>query len=329
MPTPRAHRLAVRLAVLALALAALGCDGAESPLAPDGAEPLPAETASPAPDFLTAGTGPRILFASARTGGTDIYRMDPSGNNLVRVTSFAGSEDMPAWSWDNKHIAIVRDRLDGSNVLHKDIFLMNADGTGKHWARTQPSTFAITNPSWSHDGTRLVVSVWVGGVYSVPYLAQMNVATGEMNFIGQFGAIQGLYASFDPTGKKLVYVGANGLSIETINLDGTGHQGILASPTGTVSGPVFSPDGKRIAYGRNYSGNYDVYVTTLLDGTVKRLTTNIAYDFAPTWSADGTRIAFVSFRSGKSQIWTMTSSGGSQTRITHTTVAESSPAWSH
>jgi TolB protein len=143
------------------------------------------------------------------------------------------------------------------------------------------------------------------------------------------GGVQGVYASLDPTGKKIVYVGANGMSVETINVDGTGHESILAAPIGTFSGPVFSPDGKRIAYGRNYNGNYDVYVKSLTDGSVKRLTTNVALDSDPTRSADGTRIAFVSFRSGKGQIWTVPSKGGTQVRITNTTVGESSPAWSH
>jgi len=67
----------------------------------------------------------------------------------------------------------------------------------------------------------------------------------------------------------------------------------------------------------------------LVDGTVKRLTTNVAADFHPTWSANGARIAFSSYRSGHSQIWTVSSTGGTQVRITQTTTEESQPAWSH
>ena len=77
---------------------------------PSASEPSAGETL-PAPDFLTAGTGPRILFSSARSGQTDIYRMAPDGSGLVRVASFAGLETWPAWSWDNKRIAMERTRL--------------------------------------------------------------------------------------------------------------------------------------------------------------------------------------------------------------------------
>jgi Tol biopolymer transport system component len=326
MPARHSQQPILRTAVFALALGAAACDGADSPVAPGGAESVVPESAAPAPDFLTAGTGPRILFSSARTGGTDIYRMDPDGNNVVRVTSFTGAEQTPAWSWDNKRIAMVRTRIDASTGWYSDIFLTNADGTGKRWARPAASAFEITDPAWSPDGTRLVVVAWIMGAGR---LALINVATGDITFISVvLGGPVGYFPAFDPTGTTIVYVGANS-ELETIHPDGTGHQVIAAGPAGSTVSPAFSPDGKRIAFGRNVAGNFDIYVKNLVTGTVKRLTTNVAGDFDPTWSADGSRIAFVSLRSGKSQIWTVSSAGGTQVRITHTGVAEGSPAWSH
>ena len=344
MPARELHSDVLRATVLALSLALAACDGGENPLAPEATDPVVPEAAAPeAPEFLTAGTGPRILFSSARTGGTDIYRMDPTGNNVVRVTSFSGAEQTPAWSWDNTRIAMVRDRLDASNAVHKDIYLMNADGTGKRWARSVTASSDITDPSWSKDGTRLVVSVWfggdsrppLGGNGGIPHLMVMNVATGNVNFVSlALGGPIGYTPSFDPTGKKIVYVGDKGQSLEMINADGSGHQTIIGSsrvglPAGSIMHPKFSPDGKRIAFTLSSISNLDIYVRNSADGAVKRLTTNAAWDVAPTWSADGSRIAFSSNRSGKFQIWTMPSNGGAQVRITNTSVVESAPAWSH
>src|SRR5919197_6403266 len=148
MPARQPYHPVLGTAVLALSLTIAACDAGDSPLAPDGAEPAAPESAPPdmAPDLLTAGTGPRILFSSSRSGGTDIYRMDPNGNNVVRVTSFSGPDETPAWSGDNKRIAFVRQRVDASNVSRDDIYLMNADATGKRWARSGPLDFNITNP---------------------------------------------------------------------------------------------------------------------------------------------------------------------------------------
>jgi Tol biopolymer transport system component len=311
----------VHTIVIALSLAVAACDGGDNPLAPAGGDLAAPESSAPAseasaivegaaPEFLTAGSGPRILFSSSRSGFWDLYRMAPDGTGVVRVTSFSSLDGAPAW-----------------NVLHRDIYLMNADGSGKRWIESQPSSARIMNPSWSPDGTRLVVSVEIP---DVPQLMLMNVATGAMSFIvGAQGAVSGFYPSFDPTGKKIVYLSSNYSSIETVNVDGSGHTVIMAGAPYEFQTPRYSPDGKRLAFARRVSGNQDIYVRTLATGTIKRLTFNTSDDYAPTWSSDGSRIAFNSFRAGPSQIYTVSSAGGTQTRITHTTTQEAEPAWSH
>jgi Tol biopolymer transport system component len=322
MSARTAQHAGLRAAVLVLSLTIAACDGGDSPLAPADAEP--AAPVSSAPEFLTAGSGPRILFSSSRSGFWDLYRTAPDGTGVVRVTSFSGLEADPAWSWDNKRIAFSRLRPDASNVMHRDVYLMNADGTGKRWVESQPSSFPIVQPSWSPDNTNLVVVAYFGGI---PRLVRMNVATGAMSFINPGYA--GMDPSFDPTGMKIVYVGADSRSIEVTNADGTGHKVLVSSGSDRFDSPSFSPDGKRLAFGRVVNGNQDVYVRTLADGSTKRLTFHVSMDYAPTWSADGTRIAFSSFRAGTSQIFTVSSAGGIQTRVTHTTTQESEPAWSH
>jgi Tol biopolymer transport system component len=321
--SPRtAQHFGLRTAVLVLSLALTACDGGDSPLAPGDADP--AAPVSSAPDFLTAGSGPRILFSSSRSGFWDIYRSAPDGTGVVRVTSFSGLESTPSWSWDNKRIVFSRLRPDASNVMHRDVYLMNADGTGKRWVESQPSSFGIVQASWSPDNTNLVAVAYLSGI---PRLVRMNVGTGAMSFINPGYA--GMLPSFDPTGKTIVYVSGDGANIEVTNVDGTGHKVLLAGAAYEFDSPRFSPDGKRLAFARKVNGNQDIYVRTLADGSTKRLTTNASMDYAPTWSEDGTRIAFNSFRAGPSQIFTVSSAGGIQTRITHTTTQEAEPAWSH
>src|SRR6202795_2535796 len=115
----------LRTAVLAVSLALAACDGGDSPVAPD----VEGETsAAPAEAATESAVGaltiiPRIAFASYRIGGhPDIYRMDPSGSNVTRVTNFAGDEVSAAMSWDHKRIAFVRRRVDASNVSRDDIY---------------------------------------------------------------------------------------------------------------------------------------------------------------------------------------------------------------
>jgi Tol biopolymer transport system component len=315
-----------RLVFVSAALALGACDSADTPFEP-AAEALIPDDQAPAPDLALATTAQRILFSSSRKGGYDLFKMDPQGYNVARMTSFANYETEPAWSQDNQRIAMTRPRLDASNVQHSDVYLMNADGTNKRWARSSPSSFDIRYPSWSPDGSRLVVNVMLAGK---PYLATLKVATGAMAFVTLGGKVlQGSYPSFDPTGKFIVYIGASGKTIEMINPAGdTGY--LMVSSTTFMSGPRISPDGYRIAFAKVMGSNIDIFVYTTNTGATKRLTTNAASDTEPTWSPDGSKIAFVSDRSGKSQIWTMNAAtGGSQTRITHTSTHEKNPVWSH
>jgi len=89
----------------------------------------------------------------------------------------------------------------------------------------------------------------------------------------------------------------------------------ITSGEGWEGEPAISPDGTRVAYVSNESGNDDVYVADVLGGRVLQLTTDSGMDFAPTWFPDGTAIAFVSERSGVRSAWKVGLSGGGATLV--------------
>jgi tricorn protease len=60
--------------------------------------------------------------------------------------------------------------------------------------------------------------------------------------------------------------------------------------------PIFSPDGKWIAFEGQYDGNRDVYVMPAEGGTPRRLTWHPGQDAPVAWTPDGKRILFVSDR---------------------------------
>src|ERR1700687_2478707 len=61
--------------------------------------------------------------------------------------------------------------------------------------------------------------------------------------------------------------------------------------------PVFSPDGRSIAFSSNRHGSYDVFVVSALGGKPKRLTFDSAQDLVNGWTPDGKHILFTSTRS--------------------------------
>src|SRR6266851_3048987 len=65
---------------------------------------------------------------------------------------------------------------------------------------------------------------------------------------------------------------------------------------GHETNPVFSPDGRWIAFTGEYDGNADVYVMPAAGGEPKRLTWHPTFDVVVGWTPDGKRILF---RSGR------------------------------
>ena len=335
-PTLRSLRSRLpQVLAVAAALAFAACDGSQSPLAPADEALAPTTEAAPseavASDNLTLITSQRIAFTSLRNGTSapDVYKMDPEGLHVLRLTSLGEIDAGTAWSYDNKHIVLPRRRLGPSNGYMRDLYVIDADGSNGHWVRATPFPYALNDPSWSPDGSRIVLSV---SLNHTRYLGWMDVATGQVNlFNAVSGGQLGEHPSYDPTGQKIIYVGIAGKTVEQINADGSGHTTRFSSAT-LLRDPTFSPDGKKIAFARTVgTGNNDeIFVKNLVDGSVKRLTTSAAIDIQPTWSPDGSKIAFARrLAGGAFQIYTMSANGGTPMRITHTSTDESSPSWSH
>jgi dipeptidyl aminopeptidase/acylaminoacyl peptidase len=325
----RLSRVYRRLLALAVPAAFAACQGAADPLAPDAAGDASAPAAAPATeaapalaDLVGALASNRIAFrAYTSDGGADIWTMDPQGGTLAHLTTFAGMEGDPHWSFDHKHIAFTRIRNGVS-----DIYLMDADGTHKHWARSATYSGDIDMPSWSPDGTHLLVRAVFQGLHC---LAKIDLATGNLALVAPAGlfAVLGSYPMYDPADKTILYLDNTYKAIKRFTPGGA--QTTVFTSSLAFGQPAISPDGTRLAYSAAVTiTNSEIYVVNLATKVTKRLTYNSAADYTPSWSPDGTKLAFSSYRTPKLQVWTMNSStGGSLTRITSRTYGATAPAW--
>ena len=322
---PAVRSLSV-VALVAVALWVTACGG-DDPMAPmDQETPVDQPASLDVTGALV--TSQRLVFTSNRNGQYDIYKMDPAGQNVVRLTTSPTSESEAAWSLDNKRVALVRPRVNAANQTWRDIYIVNADGSNGHWARpTAPANFELSHPSWSPDGSKLAVTMSLNGVY---YVSRLILATGQLSaYSTGYGGLPGTWATYTKSG-QIVYLGPTRKTVNRINGDGSGNK-ILFTSTQALVQPTLSPDGTKLLFVRLIDDlfNSEIFLRNLSTGTTTKLTSSPAPDMMPTWSPDGSRIAFMSGRTGIGQVWTMNTTGGSLTRITHTTTAEGSPSWSH
>ncbi len=88
----------------------------------------------------------------------------------------------------------------------------------------------------------------------------------------------------------------------------------ITTHVGTEAGPMFSPDGKTIAFSGEYDGNTDVFVVPAEGGEPRRLTYHPGGDMVRGWTPDGKHVVFASSRVsvpvGYPRLWTVSLKGG-------------------
>src|SRR5947209_20626912 len=97
--------------------------------------------------------------------------------------------------------------------------------------------------------------------------------------------------ALSPDRSEVAFV--SGGDIWTVPATG-GEAHLLVSHPATESRPLYSPDGKRLAFTSTRTGNGDIYVLTLATGQLKRMTYSDAPEDIDGWSHDGQWIYFSS-----------------------------------
>ena len=122
--------------------------------------------------------------------------------------------------------------------------------------------------------------------------------------------------AISPDGSEIAFV--SGGDIWTAPANG-GEARLLVSHPANESRPLYSPDGRRLAFISTRTGNGDIYVLTLDTGDLKRLTFDDSNDQLDAWSADGNWLYFTSSSrdiSGMNDIFRVRLDGGTPMQVT-------------
>ena len=128
---------------------------------------------------------------------------------------------------------------------------------------------------------------------------------------------------------RIAYVVKRGnrYELQISDYDGAGAETALASFEPIIS-PVWSPDGKRLAYVSFEAKKPVVYVHSLVDGKRRVIANFKGSNSAPAWTPDGNRLAVVLSREGGSQMFMINADGTGLRRLASSTSIDTEPRFS-
>jgi TolB protein len=236
---------------------------------------------------------------------------DGTGKTNLSDNGLYVYDESPSFSPDGQKIAYDSFGVQASNPEgDQDIYVMNADGTGKTNLTNNGLGVQDHIPYYSPDGQKIAYTSDGGAQPSNPEGDQevyvMNAdGTGQKNLTnnGQNGSDVydfAYYAEFSPDGQKITY--ATG-GVQASNPEGDYELYVMNTSDG--SGKInltnngsgvselfsdYSPDGQKIVYtsdgvqASNPEGESELYVMSAQDGSGKKnITNNGVRDFYAEW----------------------------------------------
>jgi Tol biopolymer transport system component len=178
----------------------------------------------------------------------DVVISDAEGNVLA---SFPAQGWDIRWSPDSTRVAVW-------DTFGETIGVYGPDGS-RQARLAMPTWWSLPgdyDPSWTPDGTSLIVPSLVG--HNVEYDVELPLDGGTPRRLPEGGRIYSPAGSYAPDGSGYVVVDDRALKV--IRTDGSGSVTLLTAGRGTDLGEIgFSPEGDRVLFWKSKDGESSLW----------------------------------------------------------------------
>jgi Carboxypeptidase regulatory-like domain/Right handed beta helix region/WD40-like Beta Propeller Repeat len=201
--------------------------------------------------------GSKIVFVSDRDALLEIYSMNADGSALTRLTNNFVADENPVFSPDGTKIAFDRSG---------QIFTMNANGTGVSQVTGSAFSGIKTHPPWSPDGSMIVFQNNLGfGQFLIQVVAATCSNCNGQTFVPQMPS-DNFNPIWSPDGNAIAFSNdqnPSGDQSQPSTFLFSPFLGSLSFPARPLSAtnnplmfsPAWSPDGTKLVYRANSSGD--------------------------------------------------------------------------
>lgn len=239
--------------------------------------------------------GRKIVFCATNIVSDFIYMIDLDDTSTFSFPNFIDGGTDPVFSPDGRFLMYRSEKNDNNAVYILDI--------------KSDESFPIsdgslsTHAEFSPDGSKVIYSSSLDENFDLVVLDLNDTSDLAQKTIAKSKDAE-IHGTFSPDGKLVAYSSFDIYYKGTIHIcDVDGGNNIAVSKGMSSSyNPKFSPDGSKLAFVSDKSGNFEIYVCNT-DGTnLTRLTSKNGSTVEFDWSADSKKIVFENMNESVSSI---------------------------